>query len=102
MRIKQFEHSYDCGRGHTKRSVELKDESAIAAVVLRKTAIQFTRFVSLYYAVAGASHCCVDQPIVLLVTTMLSAIKLALSLRYRRNRPDPIRKKSQSIRDNRD
>ena len=54
--------------------------SVIGAAVLRKTAIQFTRFVSLYHAIAGSSHCCVDQPIVLMVTTMLSAIKLALSL----------------------
>jgi hypothetical protein len=74
MRIKQLEYSYNCSRGHTKRSVELKDESASAAAVLRKTAIQFTRFASLYHSIAGASHCCVGQPIVLLVTTMLSAI----------------------------
>jgi hypothetical protein len=45
MRINQLKHSYDCGRGHTERSVKLKDASAIAAAVLRKTAIQYTRFV---------------------------------------------------------
>jgi hypothetical protein len=90
---------YDCGRGHTKRSVELKGASAIAAAVVRKTAIQFARLVSLYHAIAGVSHCGADQPIVLVVTAILSAIKLALSLRQQRNRPDPIRKRSRSMRD---
>jgi hypothetical protein len=90
---------YDCGRGHTKRSVELKGVSVIAAAVVRKTAIQFARLVSLYHAIAGVSYCCADQPIVFVVTAILSAIKLALSLRQQRNRPDPIRKRSRSMRD---
>jgi hypothetical protein len=90
---------YDCGRGHTKRSVKLKGASAIAAAVVRKTAIQFARLVSLYHAIAGVSHCCADQPIVLVVTAILSAIKLALSLRQQRNKLDPIRKRSRSMHD---
>jgi hypothetical protein len=57
MPINQPKHSYDCDRGHTERSVKLKDASAIAATLLRKIAIQFTRFVSLYQAIVGASHC---------------------------------------------
>ena len=91
MCIRQLEHGYDCGREHTKRSVELKGASAIAAVVVHKTAIQFARLVSLYRAIAG--DCCVDQPAVLVVMAILSAIKLALLLRQQRNRPDPIRKR---------
>jgi hypothetical protein len=79
--------------------VELKGASAIAAAVVRKSAIQFARLVSLYHAIAGVSHCGADQPIVLVITAILSAIKLALSLRQQRNRPDPIRKRSQSMRD---
>jgi hypothetical protein len=100
MCIRQPEHSYDCGRGRTKRSVELKGASAIAAAVVRKIAIQFARLVSFYHAIAGLSHCCVDQPTVLVVTAILSAIKLALSLRQQRNRRDRIRKRSsRSMRD---
>jgi hypothetical protein len=83
---------YDCSRGHTKRSVELTGASTIAAAVVRKTPIQFAGLVSPYYAIAEVSHCCADQPIVLVVTTILSAIKLALSLRQQRNRPDPVRR----------
>jgi hypothetical protein len=90
---------YDCGRGHTKRSVELKGASATATAVVRKTAIQFARLVSLYHAIAGVPHCGADQPIVFVVTAILSAIKLALSLRQQRNRPDLIRKRNRSMRD---
>jgi hypothetical protein len=96
MCIRQLEHGYDCGREHTKRSVELKGASAIAAVVVHKTAIQFARLVSHYYAIAGVSHCSADQPIVLVVTAILSAIKLVLSQPQQRNRPDPIRRRSQA------
>lgn len=91
---------YDYGRGHTKRSVELKGASTIAAAVARKTAIRFARLVALYHAIAGLSYCCVDQPTVLVVTAILSAIKFALSLRQQRHRPDPIQKRrSRSMRD---
>lgn len=37
--------------------------------LLCRTAIEFPRLVSLYHSNAGASHCCADQPIALLVTT---------------------------------
>jgi hypothetical protein len=60
--------------------------STIAAAVVRKTAIQFVRLVSLYHAIAGMSDCCADQPLVLVFTAILSAVKLALSVRQRRNR----------------
>ena len=52
--------------------------SAIAAVVVRKTAIQFARLVFLYHTIAGMSYCCADQPLVLMFTAILSAVKLAL------------------------
>ena len=67
--------------------------SAIAAVVVRKTAIQFARFASLFHAVVGLSHPCVDQPTVLVVTVILSTIKLALSLLQQRNSSNPVQKK---------
>jgi hypothetical protein len=89
----------DCGRGYTKRSVELKGASVIAAAVVRKTAIQFAKLVSLYHAIAGLSYCCADQPIVLVVPAILSANKLAHSLGQQRDGPDPIRKTSRSVRD---
>ena len=88
MTINQPKHSCNCGRGHTERSVEPTDASAIVATLLRKTAIQLARFLSLYHAMAGASHCGADQPIALLFTAILSVIKLVLSLCYQRNRPD--------------
>jgi hypothetical protein len=93
MCIRQLERGYDCGRENTKRSVELKGASAIAAVVVHNTAIQLARLVSLHRAIAGLSHSCIDQPAVLVVVVILSAIKLALSLCQQRNRPDPIRKR---------
>ena len=100
MCIHQLEHTDDCGRGCTKRSIELKGASAIAAAIVRKIAIQIARLVSFYQAIAGLSHSCVDQPTVLVVTVILSAIKLTLSLRQHRNRPDPIRKRrSRTMRD---
>ena len=68
--------------------------ATIAAALVRKTAIQFVRLVSLYHTIAGMSYCCADQPLVLVFTAILSAVKLALSLRQRRNRPDFIRKTS--------
>lgn len=68
--------------------------SPIFAAVVRKTAIQLARLVSLYHTIAGMSYCCADRPIALVFTVILSAIKLALSLRQHRNRPDPIRKRS--------
>jgi hypothetical protein len=97
MWIHQLEHTYDRCRGYANRALELNGASAIAAAVVRKSAIQFARLVSLYHAIAG-SYCCVDQPTVLVVTAILSAIKLTLSLRQQRNRPDSIRK-SRSMRD---
>ncbi len=98
MCIRQLEHGNDCGREHTERSV--KGASAIAAVVVHNTAIQFARLVSLHRAIAGLSHSCIDQPAVLVVVVILSAIKLAVSLFQQRNRPDPIRKRrSRSMRD---
>jgi hypothetical protein len=68
--------------------------STIAAAVVRKTAIQFVRLVSLYHTIAGMSYCCAGQPLVFVFAAILSAVKLALSLRQRRNRPDFIRKTS--------
>src|SRR5260370_31624177 len=61
MCICQLEYGYDCGREHTERSVKLKGASAIAAVVVHKTAIQFARLVSHYHAITGVSHCSADQ-----------------------------------------
>jgi hypothetical protein len=66
--------------------------STIAAAVVRKTVIQLVRLVSLYHTIAGMSYCCADQPLVLMFTAILSAVRLGLSLRRRRNRPDFIRK----------
>lgn len=93
MCIRQLERGYDCGREHAKRSVELKGASAIAAVVVHNTAIQLARLVSLHRAIAGLSHSCIDQPAVLVVVVILSAIKLALSICQQRNRPNSIRKR---------
>jgi hypothetical protein len=87
MPINRPEHSYNCGRGHTERSVKQRDATATVATVLRKSAIQIPRFLPLYHAIAS-SHCCGDQPIALLFAAMLSVIKLVLSLCYQRNRPD--------------
>jgi hypothetical protein len=68
--------------------------STIAAAVVRKTAIQLVRLVSLYHTIAGMSYYGADQPLVLMFTAILSAVRLGLSLRRRRNRPDLIRKMS--------
>src|SRR6266446_5340000 len=89
MSIRQ---SDDCGRGHTRLSVEPKGASAVAAAVVRKTANQFAKLVFHYHAIAAVSHCSSDQPIVLVITAILSTIKLSLSLRQQRNMPYPIRK----------
>lgn len=83
MPINQPKHSYDY-RGHTELSTAEKGAPAIAAALLQKTAVQFTRFVSLYHTVAGMSHCCADHPIAFLVTTTLSMIRFVLSLRDQR------------------
>jgi hypothetical protein len=68
--------------------------STIAAALVRKAAIQFVRLVALYHTISGMSYCCADQPLVLVLTAILSAVRLALSLRQRPNRPDFIRKTS--------
>jgi hypothetical protein len=93
MCIRQPQHGYGCGqKTHAKGFAELKGASAIAAVVVHNTAIQFGRLLSLHRAIAGLLHSGIDQPSVLVVMVILSAIKLAASLCQHRNRPDPLRK----------
>jgi hypothetical protein len=93
MCIRQLQHGYDCSQKHTRIFVKLKGASAIAAVLVHNTAIQFARLLSLHRAIAGLPHSGMDQPAILVVMVILSAIKLAGSLCQQRKRLDPIRKR---------